>query len=76
MSKASPVRDRIRELRRIPAKELKENPLNYRVHPKRQAKALSALLAEIGFADAVLVREQDGHYVIIDGHRPKQRSCC
>ncbi|MSR59523.1 MAG: hypothetical protein EXS05_18085 [Planctomycetaceae bacterium] len=63
------IRDRIRELRRIPAAELLPNPRNWRTHPRRQREALEALLAEIGYADALLAREMpDGRLMLIDGH--------
>jgi DNA modification methylase len=63
------IRDRIRELRRVPAKELLPNPKNWRRHPKAQADALRGLLTEIGYADALLVRKlEDGRLMIIDGH--------
>jgi DNA modification methylase len=63
------IRDRIRELRRVPAKELLPNPKNWRRHPKAQVDALRGLLTEIGYADALLVRElADGHLMLIDGH--------
>lgn len=63
------IRDRIKELRRVKAGELAPNPLNWRTHPKEQADALRGLLAEVGFAGAVLAREQaDGTLQLIDGH--------
>ncbi len=63
------VRDRIKELRRVPANELVPNPKNWRLHPKAQADALRGLLAEVGYADALLVRElPDGRLMIINGH--------
>jgi DNA modification methylase len=64
-----PIRDRIRELRRVRARDLKPNPKNWRKHPRAQAAALRGLLTEIGYADALLVRElSDGSLMIIDGH--------
>src|SRR6516165_1845933 len=45
------IRDRIRELRRVRARDLVSNPRNWRVHPKAQGRALRALLSEIGYAD-------------------------
>src|SRR5258707_15007068 len=51
------IRDRIKELRRVHAKDLLHNPKNWRRHPKAQAEALRGLLAEVGYADALLVRE-------------------
>ncbi len=63
------VRDRIRELRRVPASQLRAHPRNWRVHPQRQRQLMQGVLAEIGYADALLVRElEDGTYELIDGH--------
>ena len=63
------IRDRIVELRRVRAKDLVPHPKNWRVHSKAQAAALRGLLAEVGYADALLGRElPDGRVQIIDGH--------
>jgi DNA modification methylase len=63
------VRDRIRELRRVKASELRPNPRNWRLHPQPQQDALRGVLAEIGYADALLTRElPDGTLMLIDGH--------
>jgi DNA modification methylase len=63
------IRDRIRELRRVRAKDLLPNPKNWRRHPKAQANALRDLLAEIGYSDALLARElPNGKLMLIDGH--------
>src|SRR5688572_16683843 len=63
------IRDRIRELRRVRAADLRPNPRNWRTHPPAQQDALRGVLAEIGFAAALLVRElPDGSLEIIDGH--------
>jgi DNA modification methylase len=63
------IRDRISELRRVPASELRPNPKNWRTHPKAQADALKGVLAEVGIADAVLARElEDGTLMLLDGH--------
>jgi ParB-like chromosome segregation protein Spo0J len=63
------IRDRIRELRRVPASALVPNPRNWRMHPQRQREALQGVLAEIGYADALLAREtSDGRLMLIDGH--------
>jgi hypothetical protein len=63
------IRDRVKELRRVLASQLKPNPKNWRSHPKEQADALRGVLAEIGFAGAALVRElEDGSLELIDGH--------
>lgn len=61
-------RDRVKELRRIPSKELLANPKNWREHPKEQQKALSGILEEVGIAGALLARETDDGLELIDGH--------
>ena len=63
------IRDRVRELRRVKARDLVPNAKNWRIHPKAQASALRGLLAEVGYADALLARElSDGKLQLIDGH--------
>ena len=63
------IRDRIKELRRVKASELSPSPKNWRTHPKAQVDALSGILTEVGYADALLARElPDGSLEIIDGH--------
>ena len=63
------IRDRIKEFRRVTASELKPNPKNWRTHPDRQKDVLKGVLAEIGYADALLARElPDGTLELIDGH--------
>src|ERR1700687_5432546 len=63
------IRDRIKELRRVPARELLPNPKNWRTHPVAQQDALKGLLAELGYCDALIARElPDGTLQLIDGH--------
>jgi ParB-like chromosome segregation protein Spo0J len=63
------IRDRIKELRRVPANELRPNPRNWRTHPNEQRDALRGALAEVGYADALLARElADGGLELVDGH--------
>ena len=63
------IRDRIKELRRVRASELVPNPHNWRTHPDAQRNALRGVLAEIGYADALLTRElSDGRLELVDGH--------
>ncbi len=63
------IRDRIKELRRVKAALLRPSPRNWRVHPPAQRDALCGVLAEIGYADALLARElPDGTLELIDGH--------
>ena len=62
------IRDRIIEFTRIKASELTPHPQNWRKHPKAQQDAMSGILKEIGYVDAIMVREHEGGYQIIDGH--------
>lgn len=63
------IRDRIIDFRRVPAGELQPNPKNWRTHPPQQREALQGILAEIGYADALLARRlPDGALQLIDGH--------
>src|SRR5262245_58042589 len=63
------VRDRVKELRRVRARDLVPNPKNWREHPPAQRNAPRALLSEIGFADVVLAVElPDQRLMTIDGH--------
>ena len=61
-------KDRITELRRVPAVELRENPRNWRHHPQHQREGLETMLGRIGYADAVIARETPDGLVLIDGH--------
>lgn len=63
------IRDRIKEFRRVVARDLRPHPRNWRNHPDRQRNALRGVLAEIGYADALLARPlADGTLELIDGH--------
>ncbi len=63
------IRDRIVELRRVRAGDLLPNPKNWRKHPKAQSDALRGVLAEVGYADALLARQlPDGSLMLVDGH--------
>jgi DNA modification methylase len=63
------IRDRIKELRRVPARDLVPNPKNWRSHPQAQQDALKGLLEELGYCDALIARElSNGKLQIIDGH--------
>ena len=67
--KPVPIRDRVRELRRVRGADLVPHPRNWRTHPDAQRRALRGVLAEIGYADALLARElPDGRLQLIDGH--------
>jgi hypothetical protein len=63
------IRDRIKAFRRVKASELRPHPKNWRIHSSAQQDALRGVLAEIGYAGALLARElSDGSLELIDGH--------
>ena len=66
------AKDRIKELKRVPAGELIPNAKNWRTHPTGQVNAMQGILAEVGWADAVLARETPDGLELIDGHLRKQ----
>ena len=62
-------RDRITELRRVPAASLVPHPHNWRRHGPDQQSAMHGLLAQLGYVNALIVREAgDGTYQVLDGH--------
>lgn len=65
------MRNRVKELRSVPASELRANPKNWRKHPPNQEAALRSVLEEIGIADALIARETDDGLELIDGHLRK-----
>jgi hypothetical protein len=68
-------RDRVVELRRVPARSLKKNPKNWRLHPEEQRSALHGMLSDIGYAGAIIVRELPaGELEILDGHLREELS--
>jgi len=63
------LKDRVKSFRRIKASQLKRNAKNWRVHTEPQESALRAILKEVGFASACLVRDcKNGTFELIDGH--------
>ena len=65
----SSFRDRVLGLQSILKEKIVPDPLNPKVHTARQRAALTAVMHEIGFAGALLVRKLDGSsYALIDGH--------
>lgn len=63
------IRDLITELIRVPAKEIRANPKNWRKHPPRQRAVLEAMLQQVGFANAALAYyDEEGLLTLIDGH--------
>jgi DNA modification methylase len=67
------IRDRIKEFKRVPVSQLRDNPRNWRTHPLSQREALRAVWKEIGIANAVIAYEAaDGVLELIDGHLRKE----
>ncbi len=63
------IRNRIKELKMVPRKDLVPHPLNWRLHNSEQRGALDAVLKEIGIANAVIAYPIDGgKFQLIDGH--------
>jgi ParB-like chromosome segregation protein Spo0J len=63
------IRDRVRELRRVRAGDLKGAPWNWRLHGKAQRGAVAGSLEELGITDPLKVRElPDGSLELWDGH--------
>jgi hypothetical protein len=68
------IRDRIKEMRRVPASELLDNEGNPRTHPQAQHDALGGVLKEVGIAAALIAYPSDrnaGALTLIDGHLRK-----
>jgi hypothetical protein len=64
-----PIRNRIKDHRRVRAGDLVPHELNPRRHTEAQRAALTALYEEIGFARSLLAYElPDGRLKLIDGH--------
>jgi hypothetical protein len=65
----TPIRNRIKEHRRVRAGDLLPHELNPRRHSEVQRAALAALYEEIGFARSLLAYElPDGRLKLLDGH--------
>jgi hypothetical protein len=72
---SSTIRDRIRELRRVPARELLDNDGNPRRHPQAQRDALRGVLEQVGIAAALVAYpsgRNGGRLTLIDGHLRRQ----
>ena len=65
------LRDRIVELRRVPAGSLRDNPKNWRLHPEGQRSAVGEMLRSIGFVGALAAREVGDGLELLDGHLRK-----
>jgi len=68
------IRNRIVEMRDVPAAELLDNRRNWRRHPAAQRDALRGILAEVGIADTLVAyrsEREGGRLTLIDGHLRK-----
>jgi hypothetical protein len=61
-----PWKNRIVGYEEVSAEKLLANPLNWRLHPATQRKALKGVLDSVGFVQSVVVNKNTGH--LIDGH--------
>jgi hypothetical protein len=52
--------------------DLEANPSNWRTHPAEQMQSLEAVIAEVGWAGALLVNERGGKRRLVDGHARKE----
>lgn len=69
MKRNAKPKDRVKELRRVRAGDLLPHPENWRTHPPHQRRAMRGVLAEVGYADALIARElPDGSLQLVDGH--------
>src|SRR6516225_1451012 len=69
------IRDRVREFRRVPARELLDNDGNPRRHPEAQRDALRGVLEQVGIAGALVAYHSErngGQLTLIDGHLRRQ----
>lgn len=60
------IRDRIVGFGRKPADQFTANPLNWRVHPKKQQLAVAASLRDLGWIDVAIENVTTGN--LVDGH--------
>jgi hypothetical protein len=66
---SDPIRNRIKDHRRVRAGNLLIHELNFRLHPEFQRAAIEAIYREVGFARSLLAFElPDGRLKLIDGH--------
>src|SRR5262249_22741607 len=64
-----PIRDRVKELRRVPASQIHGAPWNWRTHPQAKKDARAGRIEELGFFDPLDVYvAEDGRLILCDGH--------
>jgi hypothetical protein len=62
------MRNRVKELRNVPAGALRANEKNWRLHPDGQREALRGILDRVGMVGALIARETPDGLELLDGH--------
>lgn len=69
------TRDRVKELIRVKASELRANSANWRAHGDQQKAAMRGILEEVGYVDGLIaVRDKKGKLMLVNGHMRKEIS--
>jgi hypothetical protein len=70
LSRAMPkYRNRIKGFRTVNARDIRENPQNFRGHPDAQRAAVTDLLQDVGMVDVLkVVEDENGDLLLVDGH--------
>lgn len=68
MAKRTTAKTRIQSLEYLRASEIIRNPDNWRTHPEDQKSTLRAIIDDVGYVSAVLVRKVATGYELLDGH--------
>jgi hypothetical protein len=62
-------RNRIKSFRTVNARDIRENPENFRRHGDEQSATLKTLMEEVGVVDVLkCVETDDGELMLVDGH--------
>jgi len=62
-------RNRIKGFRTVNARDIRENPQNFRGHPDAQRTAVTELLEDVGMVDVLkVVEDENGDLLLVDGH--------
>jgi DNA modification methylase len=69
------TRDRVKELIRVKASDLRASASNWRLHGDQQKAAMRGILDEVGFVSGLIAfRDKRGKLTLIDGHLRKEIS--
>jgi hypothetical protein len=75
LSPGALIRDRVKEFRRVPSRDLLDHEGNPRRHPQAQRDALRGVLEQVGIAGALTAyhsARNGGRLTLIDGHLRRQ----